>query len=262
MHRTTLGLLAVPAVLIGMMLACNTDPTANGDCVDDGDCDGIAVCSARGRCEEVQCTDSSMCGIGSHCVKASHTCEAGCGEATDCPAGETCNGSGQCEPYGCRDTQLDCSYFEVCDTSTGTCNRSPAPHCQLDCNPYSGTCAGGAGACFYDGTGGGAACDAGANNVLSNRNPACGNSAWCIPIETGSACSNDSTCPSGWYCDLVDDPFTKKCHRDECAQTMCQLSCNPTATDPCPRGFACVNYGAGQNYCTADCIWMAEEGYL
>lgn len=128
MRRSTLGLLTVPMTLIGLLIACNTTPGAGGDCIDDGECDGIAICSPAGRCEEVECTDSTMCAIGAHCDTTAHSCMTGCGSEGDCAAGESCN-AGQCAPYGCRETELDCSYGERCDQATHECYVDPALHC-------------------------------------------------------------------------------------------------------------------------------------
>lgn len=120
------------------------------ECVDDGDCAGIAVCDARSsQCKDVECTSSEQCALGSHCDDATNACVGGCGSDEDCIAGEICNFDGQCEPYGCRTTELDCHYGENC--VSGECVDDTDPHClpastltaQTTC-----TAAGGTVACF------------------------------------------------------------------------------------------------------------------
>lgn len=100
------------APLLALALACG-GKTPPGECVDDGDCDGIAVCSAENTCVEVQCLDSTQCPLGTHCDD--HTCFTGCAEDGDCLSGEVCDlTTTQCVAGACRDTDIDCWWGQTC----------------------------------------------------------------------------------------------------------------------------------------------------
>lgn len=135
------------------LLSCSG--SSNLRCIDNGDCDGIAVCNEIGICEAVECTQPDQCNLGFTCDEA-NTCVVGCSGDGDCLAGETCGATNQCEPYGCRTTQLDCSYGERCDAQSGQCIQDTAPHCQPQCTVdfFGDSCAaqspGAACACFAD----------------------------------------------------------------------------------------------------------------
>jgi len=118
-------------LLLLLLPACNQ--WSGGDCVDDGECDGIAICDPQtAQCREVDCTNSTQCPLGNHCDATLNTCVTGCDADSDCLAGENCNtATSACEAYGCRTTELDCSYGEHCDTSSGNCYQDTDPHCMV-----------------------------------------------------------------------------------------------------------------------------------
>ncbi len=120
------------ALLIG---SCTTSGGAGGERRDNGECEGIAICNEAGRCEAVECLDSSQCNLGYTCDDAG-TCIQGCGTDDDCLAGETCNANGTCQAYGCRSTTLDCGYGQRCDAGTGTCVVDALPHCDTCTSDY------------------------------------------------------------------------------------------------------------------------------
>lgn len=97
-----------------LLLSCTpTEPP--GECVDDGDCDGIAICDADHTCRQVECLDSSQCGLGNHCSPDANACFTGCLEDTDCIAGQVCDtATTQCIAAQCDDAEIDCWYGELC----------------------------------------------------------------------------------------------------------------------------------------------------
>ena len=121
------------------------------------------------------------------------------------------------------DTQLDCSYGEFCDATSGECYADDRPHCQ-SCDVYS--------------------------------NPNCGPNAECVPF-TSTTCRTNADCESGWKCD--DFVGGRYCHQDSCL-VRCQLQ--NASSEQCPRGFDCVSvYSDGSlNACYGDCEWMLENG--
>jgi len=136
------GLLAL------LLVACKADPTANLECVDDGDCEGLAVCGADNTCRTVECLDSSQCAVGNHCNEESHTCFTGCVEDADCMVGQVCDTeTTQCVQGACTDANVDCYIGQSC-FEDGTCGRRPG--LCLPCTgagysectqTYGGTCA-------------------------------------------------------------------------------------------------------------------------
>lgn len=191
-----------------------------GECVYQGDCTDQQAC-IEGQCQDVSCTASSDCEMHQFCNKK-FDCQDGCNTADDCQAGEICGKeSHQCYAYGCRDTQLDCEIGQYCEPTTEECYDDPKPNCS--------------------------SCDAASAN-------SCGGGGDCFIFETGSTCSNDTQCPSGWYCDSVD-LGSKVCHQD-----FCLMPCSPASAEPCPRGYQCGDItSAGDYYCFADCAWLNEN---
>lgn len=124
---------------VALLTSCSGG--SNLRCVDDGDCDGIAVCNEVGLCQQVECTMPEHCNLGYTCGDE-NSCVTGCSGDDDCFAGETCGSSGQCEAYGCRSTQLDCALGETCNTATGQCEVDPDPHCEQGCTAtaFGNTC--------------------------------------------------------------------------------------------------------------------------
>lgn len=168
-----------------LLLSCTG--SSNLRCVDNGDCEGIAVCNEVGICQAVECTQPDQCNLGFTCDDT-NTCVVGCSGDGDCLAGETCGGNNQCVPYGCRSTALDCTYGERCDVGSGQCVVDPAPHCQANCTvDFSGdSCAaqspGAVCACFEgDGFGG------------------CAESACLVQCNPATA----DACPRGYQCAQV-----------------------------------------------------------
>jgi hypothetical protein len=105
------------------------------ECVDDGDCDGIAVCNAAQVCEAVQCVESIQCPLGTFCQF--NTCFTGCAEPSDCFPGEVCDvARNQCTEAACVDAELDCRLGEECND--GVCAVTPGL-----CEPCTGSWGGG-----------------------------------------------------------------------------------------------------------------------
>ncbi|MFT6142276.1 MAG: hypothetical protein ACJAZO_002135 [Myxococcota bacterium] len=172
-----------------LLLSCTGSSSLR--CLDNGDCEGIAVCNEVGLCEAVECTQPDQCNLGFTCNDA-NSCVVGCSGDGDCLAGETCNATNQCEPYGCRSTTLDCSYGERCDVATGQCFVDSAPHCQAECTVdfFGDSCAaqspGAACACFED------------NGVACTE-------SYCL-VECNPASAD--ACPRGYQCGQIfqDNP--------------------------------------------------------
>ncbi|MBW1878261.1 MAG: hypothetical protein JRJ84_07870, partial [Deltaproteobacteria bacterium] len=106
MRTATLTTSLSPAGLLGLALlllaGCNAGEDSDSECVDDGDCEGLAVCDPNQSCRAVECLDSSQCSLGNHCNLASHSCFTGCLEDTDCRAGEVYDtGSTDCVAAPC-----------------------------------------------------------------------------------------------------------------------------------------------------------------
>jgi hypothetical protein len=212
--------------LLFWLMACG-GPTR--DCIDNGGCYEGEAC-VNEQCVSVDCVTSSECALEQFCDPASYVCSDGCLEDVDCLAGDECNvATGQCESAGCRATELDCPIGEFCETDEssadfGVCYDDPRPHCEL--------------------------CDATENNT-------CSGASECFIVEAGDSCQNDADCPSGWTCDRLDVGGGKVCHEDRCL-VACDLE-----TDSCPSGFQCADVtGAGDIFCSADCGWLDDNGYL
>lgn len=213
---------------LGLLLAgCTKAPeTVNqGECAGPEDCpDGLQCIEAA--CVEVQCTTSADCPFDTYCDGATYACVDGCQEDTDCLSGYSCDQvANTCVEAACTDTQIDCAVGDLCDPTSRTCVDDTRNHC--------GDC---------DALGGGNQCPGGE----------------CVAWEVGETCSNDSQCPSGWYCDNFTG-YGRVCHKDYCLMT-----CNPTVANSCPSGFSCGEVYAGDpsTYCVADCSFLTEGGYL
>ncbi len=207
---------------LALFLACK--PAQVADCTYDTDCGEDAICAEDGTCIEVECLDSVECDLGEYC-NDDYACEEGCAQDTDCDAGELCDDN-ECASYGCRSTELDCPMGTYCDG--GECLNDDRNHC-ASCDAYLG-------------------------------NPGCGNNAECFIFDAGDSCVNDNDCAPGWSCDDVSTGgFSSEriCHRD-----FCLVSCNPNAELTCPSGMSCVDYGGGNNFCSGDCGYMIENGFL
>lgn len=116
------SLLLLCALTLG---ACATDPSdtdrASSSCVDDGDCEGLAVCGSDNTCRTVECRESGQCAMGSHCNPDSHTCFTGCLADQDCFLGQVCEvETTTCVEAACADPVIDCYPGEVC-SDQGEC---------------------------------------------------------------------------------------------------------------------------------------------
>lgn len=117
--RWALAAALVVAGCSGDSASSGGDPPPTSDappaaCAEDGDCDGLAVCT-EGLCVDVQCVEesdcASVCRLGGACVGNACVCETGC--AGGCPEGTFCCGqSGQCVGFDpCAD--LTCGEGET-----------------------------------------------------------------------------------------------------------------------------------------------------
>lgn len=220
MSRLIFSLILTAWMTLGLT-GCKTE-YAEG-CTYHSDCEDGSLCNDDGECEEVDCTTSDDCEAGEYCGER-FECKTGCEGDSDCAAGENCTDAHECKAYGCRTTELDCSYGETCNSSTGECEPSDFPQCE--------------------------SCD------VSEWTPSCPGSMECIWSYDSGDCNSDSDCDAGYHCDDLDLDGRKQCHSSFCYET-----CNPSAEEPCPRGFQCGEYNFGY-YCFADCEFMTDGGYL
>lgn len=237
------GLVGIAVV----MSACSSGEKAVA-CSTNSDCDAGSVC-VNDECQTTECLTSADCELGENC-SSSFECTTGCAEDTDCVAGEACN-DGTCETYGCRDTHLDCSYGEFCDTTTGLCYPDESGVCS-PCDPGSDA------NCF----------------ATTERGP-CSSSGDCPAnqecfiqqLDESSTCASEFDCPSGWECSFVADasgnPVGPYCLTTACYEGSSLSECDPSAAgNECARGFQCQDIGRGQGVCFGDCGWLKENGYL
>jgi hypothetical protein len=174
--------------------SCVPGSGPNG-CIDEGDCEGLAICTEFGTCQEVECRSPSHCNLGYTCTD--NACVEGCSTDDDCLAGQTCGEDGQCADYGCRTTELDCGYGERCNTGTGQCQADPAPHCEPSCTVdlFGDSCelADPAASCFCFGSISGNAC-VGATYCLvqcSTGADPCPRGYSCVATSNGDYCAAD-----------------------------------------------------------------------
>lgn len=163
------------------LLSCAGDAQPPGECLDDADCDGVAVCSEDFECVTVTCLDSSQCGLEQYCL--ANQCFTGCAEDTDCLGGFTCDTERyECVLQTCTDTQIDCSYGERCSTDTQEC-EAPDELCSSCDGPGWQECSDRGGQCRYG-----------------------GGSYYChTACEEGDEAPRQFTCESGqWYGDCGD----------------------------------------------------------
>jgi len=126
------------------LLACDKLPQV--ECVDAGDCDGLAVCTEAGTCRTVDCLVSDDCALGSHCNVEANTCFSGCAENTDCTVGQVCDtATTQCVQGECEDAVVDCYPGQTC--TEGTCDRGLL--CEECTTATSDPCAQAGGTCRY-----------------------------------------------------------------------------------------------------------------
>jgi len=117
---------------------CKGGEDSDAECVDDGDCEGLAVCDPNQTCRAVECLDSSQCSLGNHCNLESHSCFTGCLEDSDCLAGEVCDtDSTDCVTAACQDAEIDCYIGQQCYPDSGEC-AMPAGMC-LSCSGSGST---------------------------------------------------------------------------------------------------------------------------
>ncbi len=140
--------LALVGATTALWLACTTgSDEPPGDCFDDGDCDGVAICTSEFVCLQVQCLDSDQCGLEQYCF--GNTCFTGCAADSDCLSGFTCNtDTFECEVASCQDTQVDCEFGQRCSPDTQQC-EFPDGLC-TECSTWNDpTCIDAGGYCTY-----------------------------------------------------------------------------------------------------------------
>jgi len=222
----------IPLLAAGLtalaLSGCNSNKSAQpaqGECSTADDCPQDKQCIDT-HCIQVDCTTSVDCPFESYCDLANYACIDGCQEDSDCLSGEACDQvAATCAPAECQDTQLDCDYGQYCDAASGHCKDDTRPNCQ--------------------------ACDA--TNSNPNQCPA----GTCYILGSAATCTNSSTCATGETCSNIPG-YGKICHADFCLET-----CNPNVSEPCPRGYECLDAsGLGDYVCYADCVYMANNGYL
>jgi len=137
---------------------------------------------------------------GTYCNLEALMCEPGCGEDDDCAGLEICRAN-RCQPRPCDGNYL-CAFGQVCNTTSGQCERAEGPYCD--------------------------ACDAEAEDQCG------GDPNMCLRIsdEDGNAigdycgvgCEPDNldACPVGYGCEEIMDENMqavgavcfRACHRD------------------------------------------------
>ncbi len=253
------SMLAALVVAVGLS-ACG-DGVKAGECTSNADCEGIAVCTDEGTCDEVECLTSNDCDIFQYC-DGENDCQDGCDEDADCLAGFSCDtDTHECEEYGCRSTQLDCEYGQYCDQVTGTCYDDDRDLCST-CDIFSGGgCAGGD--CYVSSVSE-QTCDIDFNGADCGVGQDCA----IFDVDSSATCWSDAECGGG-HCDYLDlngDGFGDGyyCHTDYCFTSACFYSCDPGDGDEaCPRGFTCIDVGDGSgSVCIGDCDFMTDGGYL
>lgn len=130
--------------MVYFLLACGE--VSAPECVDDADCDGVAVCTEAQSCREVQCVESIQCPLGTFCQF--NTCFTGCAETSDCSPGNVCDvARNQCVQSACTDSEIDCRLGEVCGEDgvcrvpSGLCEPCAADWGSACFNTHNGECA-------------------------------------------------------------------------------------------------------------------------
>ncbi|MBN2799528.1 MAG: hypothetical protein JXX28_10310 [Deltaproteobacteria bacterium] len=124
-----------PLLGLAFLFAAACNVSSAPECVDKGDCGDSQACIDN-RCEAVECLDSSTCSTGTFCDETAYVCRTGCASADDCLAGEDCDPSAhECKEAACRSALLDCDMGELCNVSTGDCQRDSFNNCGT-CDPW------------------------------------------------------------------------------------------------------------------------------
>ena len=162
------------------------------------------------------------------CNGTSEAClENSCVEV-DCLSSASCELQQFCdETYTCASgcsEDTDCLAGEDC--VDGTCEAYGCRNTQLDCE-FGEIC----------------------NENTGNCQPASGlHCDTCDYWSTFGICSGSAACV----------PFDEFASESYCLET-----CNPNASNQCPRGFECLDiYGDGSNYCFAWCPTLYANGWM
>ena len=228
-----------------LMAGCTIDKvdseiTINGQnyCNNSSEC-GEGLLCYENHCLEAQCFSSGDCLLEEFCNEA-YQCVPGCTQDTDCISGDICQ-ENVCVEQGCRDTELDCSIAEYCDTSSGECYKDSFDHCDsCSFTEWQSTIPGGECVVFgYD------------ENRYCNWNDA---------TQSGSGCSSTETCLPVYLL----DPFATS--GGFCASILKLKNCSPGVEETCPRGFLCYediyNDNTNVHVCVGDCAYYKENGYI
>ena len=171
-----------------------------------------------------QCVDNGGCGDSEACIK--QKCEP-----VDCLASDACQLHEFCDTRddaytcksGCSQT-TDCAAGEECNPTSHSCTAYGCRDTQLDCAI-------------------GESCD------KSTGKCAKADGAYCKDCSGGgkNVCGNNGTC-----------------YAVDATNSYCFVDCNPkSGEDACPRGFECQDIlGDGTYACTADCVLLADNGWL
>lgn len=217
-------------MILLLWLACNDAPPV--ECVDDADCEASQACLG-GTCFAVKCTDSVHCPIQHRCNDR-HRCVPGCATDNDCLAGDVCL-ENTCVLAECDTTEVDCSVGEFC--VEGTCADVAGPLCQT-CDPDCPD---------------GWACMEMLGDFCRSHDDCTSGQCRVFPIP--DFCTQDAECPTDAIC------VNQQCQYQVCAERLCLLECE--LSDPlCPGGFQCQELQNGGAVCTADCLYLTEQGYL
>ncbi len=149
-----------------LLLSCGQSRV--NECDIDTPCEFGQTC-IEGQCESAVCATSAQCRMEEHCKN--QRCTPGCADDSDCLTGDVCEEQfGTCKAERCESTEVDCSYREFCDTTTGQCYDAGEQYCKP--------------------------CD---------RDDQCGEGNECWNHHCGVDCSTNP-CPAGFECiDFTDD---------------------------------------------------------
>ncbi len=269
--RTIAALIFTAGLAAGLQLACDKNEEG-AQCTDNGGCAEMQAC-VQNVCTDVECLVSDDCALHNYCdtEQDRYVCTAGCLSDDDCIAGEECHPEyGTCEDYGCRSTNLDCEYGEYCDQESGDCYEATEPHCEVcDGGCLGGNCIPWELTTQCDSSQGDLGCAPGEHCGAWTDDPPvycegpmdCPDGQDCdMFLVSHDPCINAQDCPDGADC-LYGQCVASLCHEDWCYNSRCLISCEPSAEDPCPRGYQCTDlYGDQSTYvCYGDCAYLTGE---
>jgi len=244
-------------------------------CDRDQDCPSGYEC-VDGLCVRLTCDEENPCPPGMVCHNGFCYIECDPNNPNFCQEGSICIELPSGE-HACLEYPTPCHPVEGCPDGFICING----FCYLDCDLSNGICPEGSRCVEIDGNrvclpipfpcpdhG----CPPGFHcyldmcyEICSPSNP-CPDGQTCVELPDGSGisicigqlpnppgggiCNNDKDCPGGFYCVggiCVQRPCTAGCEPGQiCWAGFCYEPCNPSAPEPCPDGFECVQLPTGE----------------